>query len=151
MEFERFNGWLLLAHPHFEDQLAKLSNQVVQLAKKNPEGFLQHPKTKRLATLQKLVFEVIPKDPANSLWLQGNSLGEANRAWRRAKFLQQYRLFFRFDSKSKIIIYGWVNDENTLRAYESKSDAYLVFQNLLEKRTPPSNWDELLEQSNYLK
>ena len=27
----------------------------------------------------------------------------------------RFRLFFRFDSASKVIIYAWVNDENTLR------------------------------------
>jgi toxin YhaV len=151
LDFERYQGWLLLAHPHFEDQYAKWSNQVLGLARKDPDGFKSNPKTKRFATLEKLVFEVIPSDPANRLWLQGNTLGPENRAWRRAKFFQQYRLFFRYDSNAKIIIYGWINDEQTLRARQTKSDAYTVFQRMLESGNPPTDWDELLKSSNYLK
>lgn len=150
MSFERYNGWLLLAHPHFEDQWAKLCNEVSRLAAKDPAGYRTHQKTKKLATLEKLMFEVIPQDPANRLWLQGSSLGEENRAWKRAKFGQQYRLFFRFDSTAKIIIHGWINDEKTLRARQSKTDAYLIFQRMLEAGNPPSGWDELLLSSNYL-
>lgn len=150
MSFERYNGWLLLAHPHFEDQWAKLSNEVRGLAAKDPVGYRSHQKTKKLATLEKLMFEVIPQDPGNRLWLQGSSLGEENRAWKRAKFGQQYRLFFRFDSAAKIIIYGWINDEKTLRARQSKTDAYLIFQKMLESGNPPTSWDELLLSSNYL-
>jgi toxin YhaV len=150
VSFERYNGWLLLAHPHFQDQWAKLSNEVRRLAAKDPVGYRSHQKTKKLATLEKLMFEVIPQDPGNRLWLQGSSLGEENRAWKRAKFGQQYRLFFRFDSAAKIIIYGWINDEKTLRARQSKTDAYLIFQKMLESGNPPTSWDELLLSSNYL-
>lgn len=150
MSFERYNGWLLLAHPHFQDQWAKLSNEVHRLAAKDPTGYRSNQKTKRLATLEKLMFEVIPQDPGNRLWLQGSSLGEENRAWKRAEFGHQYRLFFRFDSAAKIIIYGWINDEKTLTARQSKTDAYLIFQKMLEAGNPPSNWDELLLSSNYL-
>lgn len=150
MGFERYNGWLLLAHPHFEDQFAKLKREVERLAVKQPESYRSHPKTKKLATLVKLVFDVIPSNPANSLWQQGNTLGPENRAWRRAKFSQQYRLFFRFDSKAKVIIYGWINDEQTLRARQSKNDAYVVFRSMLEAGHPPTDWSELLESSNYL-
>lgn len=47
--------------------------------------------------------------------------------WFRAKFFQQYRLFFCYHQASKIIVYAWVNIEATLRAYDSKTDAYQVF------------------------
>ena len=124
---------------------------MIALAAKDPAGYKSHFSTKRLATLEKLLFEVIPSDPSNKVWLQGNTLGQANRNWRRAKFLQQYRLFFRFDSKNKIVIYGWVNDENSLRARESKTDAYKIFESMLKSGNPPSGWDELLEASNFLK
>ena len=47
-------------------------------------------------------------------------LGAAHRHWRRAKFLQQYRLFFRLHTRSRLIVMGWVNDTDTKRAYDSK-------------------------------
>lgn len=148
--FDRYHGWLLLAHPHLEDQLSRWQNEVRKIIEKNPNDFATNKKVKRLATLERLLFEVIPANPESKLWLQGNTLGEANRAWRRAKFMEQYRLFFRFDSKAKIIIYGWVNDETTLRAYGSKNDAYLVFERMVSSGNPPTSWDELLEQSNFI-
>jgi len=148
---ERCNGWLLLAHPHFEDQLSHWTNEVRRLSEKHPARYLSHPKTKRLATVEKLVFEVIPADPNHKLWLQGNTLGPENRAWRRAKFGERYRLFFRFDSSAKIIIFGWINDDTSLRKQGSRTDAYTVFKKMLESGNPPSNWDELLEDSTSLR
>jgi toxin YhaV len=150
-QFERYNGWLLLAHPELEDQLSKLTTDVVRLQTRDPSGYQSSSKAKRLATLEKLIFEVIPSNPEAKLWLLGNSLGKTNRAWRRAVFLQQYRLFFRFDSRAKILVYGWVNDERTLRAYGSRTDAYAVFASRLESGNPPSEWDELLEQAQPLR
>ena len=50
------------------------------------------------------------------------TLGDAYRHWFRAKFFQQYRLFFRYHAASRIIVYAWVNDEDTRRAYESADD-----------------------------
>ena len=148
MTLARYLGWILLAHPHFEDQWSTLSNEVFRLASKNPETYRSHPKTKRLATLEKLIFEVIPGDPSNRLWLQGDTLGSENRSWRRAKFGERFRLFFRFDSASKIIVYGWMNDEQTLRARHSRKDAYSVFSSMLESGHPPSRWDELVDVSS---
>jgi len=47
--------------------------------------------------------------------------------------------FLRFDSKTWIIIFAWVNDENTLRSSGSKSDPYTVFQRMLERGHPPDD------------
>jgi toxin YhaV len=56
-------------------------------------------------------------------------------------------MFFRFDSDARIIIFGWVNNPDTLRDYDSKFDAYLVFAKMLGAGNPPANWDLLIEQS----
>jgi toxin YhaV len=53
-------------------------------------------------------------------------------------------LFFRFDSNTKIIIFSWVNDENSLRSSGSKSDPYAVFQKMLQRGHPPDDWAALL-------
>lgn len=147
MKLAQEQGWLLLAHPHFEDQYAIWSKQVSELERRKPDSYRNDERTQRLAALEKLVFEIIPNNPQSPRYLLGNSLGEQNRSWRRAKFGSQYRVFFRFDARSKIIIYGWVNTSDTERAYGSKSDAYLVFSKMLESGHPPTSWDELIEQS----
>lgn len=47
---------------------------------------------------------------------KGNTLGPEHRHWRRAKIGRRFRLFFRYDSRAKTIVFAWVNDEQTLRS-----------------------------------
>lgn len=141
------NGWTVFAHPLFLDQLDELTRQVEELRRKDPSGFIKKNATKRLAAIAKLAFEVIPQDPARSEYRQGNTLGEDHRHWFRAKFFQQYRIFFRYHAQSRVIVFAWVNDEDTKRAYESGDDAYKVFRKMLEGGHPPDDWDLLLAES----
>ena len=57
-------------------------------------------------------------------------------------------LFFRFHQESKIIVYAWVNDENTKRAYGSDTDAYQVFRRMLKNGNSPDDWLCLLDEAN---
>jgi len=41
-------------------------------------------------------------------------------------------------------VLAWVNDDSTLRAYESASDAYAVFRKMLKRGNPPDTWKDLL-------
>ena len=102
----------------------------------------------RLAAIAKLAFEVIPHDPVRAEYRQGNTLGDEHKHWFRAKFFQQYRLFFRYHASSKVIVYAWVNDDETKRAYESSDDAYRVFRKMLESGHPPDDWDQLLAEAH---
>src|SRR3989338_6070230 len=111
------NGWTLFTYPLFLDQLEALIQQVEGIRQKDPVGFTKKNATKRLAAIAKLAFEVIPQDPARPEYRQGNTLGEDHKHWFRAKFFQQYRLFFRYHAPSQVIVYAWVNDEDTKRAY----------------------------------
>lgn len=52
----------------------------------------------------------------------------------------RFRLFFRYSTSAKIIVFAWVNDETTLRIYGSKSDAYAVFRKMLDKGNPHDDW-----------
>ena len=142
------NGWCLLAHSLFLDQYENLMTEVETIRKSNPEHYKEKNSTKRLAAITKLIFEKIPQDPTLSEYRQGATLGDEYKHWFRAKFFQQYRLFFRYHLESKIIVYEWVNDENTKRAYNNKSDAYNVFKKMLNKGHPPDDWDELLKEAN---
>ena len=78
---------------------------------------------------------------------QGATLGSDRKHWFRAKFFQQYRLFFRYHAQAKMIVYAWVNDEDTKRAYQSSEDAYLVFRTMVERGHPPDDWEQLLRES----
>jgi toxin YhaV len=132
-----------MLHPLFLKQIEDTAQKVRADKQKDPASYKTKNAAKRLAAILKLSFESIPNDPANSIYRQGNTLGSNFTHWFRAKFFQQYRLFFRFDQASKIIIYAWVNDDKTKRAYGSKTDAYAVFGKMLTDGDPPNSWDEL--------
>ena len=140
------NGWKIYAHPVFIKQVENLISEVLKRKQKDPDTWQQKNCAKRLKAIFKLISEDIPNDPQGSQFQQGNTLGSAGTHWFRAKFFQQYRLFFRFDSNAKVILLAWVNDEKTLRAYDSKSDAYTVFQKMFTNGTPPNNFDDLLAE-----
>lgn len=141
------HGWRVFGHPLFLAQLEALVQQVEALKQKDPAGYTKKNPTKRLAAITKLAFEVIPQDPTRPEYRQGDTLGAAHAHWFRAKFFQQYRLFFRYHASSKVIVFAWVNDEGTRRAYESKDDAYRVFRRMLKRGHPPDDWDQLLAEA----
>ena len=141
------NGWSIFAHPLFLDQIESLESQVEAQRRKDSVNYLKKNASKRLAAIFKLAFEVIPQDPTLSAYRQGSTLGAHHKHWFRAKFFQQYRLFFRFHSQSRIIVYAWVNDEASKRAYSSKTDAYRVFERMLASGRPPNDWNALLAQA----
>lgn len=141
------HGWTLVAHPLFLGQIQALTSQVEALKQKDPVGYVKKNAAKRLAAINKLAFDVIPQDPTRPEYRQGNTLGSEHAHWFRAKFFQQYRLFFRYHAASKLIVYAWVNDEDTKRAYESNDDAYRVFRKMLASGHPPDDWEQLLAAS----
>jgi toxin YhaV len=142
------NGWSIFPHPAFIEQFSDLLQQVQTLKKRHPDSYTQKNATKRLAAIWKLLTKVIPADPTADQFRLGNTLGAQYRHWFRAKFFQQYRLFFRYHEASKVIVIGWVNDSDTLRAYDSKDDAYAVFYRMLGAGNPPDSWDKLLKEAH---
>ena len=141
------NGWTLFAHPLFLAQLETLINEVETLKKKDPDRYQQKNASKRLAAISRLAFDVIPQEPSRPEYRQGTTLGDQHKHWFRAKFFHQYRLFFRYHAASKIIVYAWVNDDSSKRAYDSNDDAYRVFRKMLDSGHPPDDWDALLKQA----
>ena len=145
------NGWTHYALPMFARQLERLTERVEALAANDPTGYSEQPSAKLLITIRRIILEKIPRDPNAAEFRQGNTLGADNRHWFRAKFHQRYRLFYRFSSKEKVIVYSWMNDEQTLRKSGSKTDPYRVFRSLLEAGDPPASMEQLLARSSQLK
>lgn len=143
------DGWTIFAHPLLLDQLERATAAIETAKAADPKGYRGTPQAKLLAMLVKLLFETIPADPARPDYRQGDTLGRARKHWFRAKFgTGRFRLFFRYDSKTKVIIFVWVNDERTLRSYGAKTDAYRVFKGMLDKGNPPDDWTSLLAASS---
>jgi toxin YhaV len=145
------NGWRLFQYPLFENQLKNLTEAVEELSITQPDTYREHPKAKLLATIHRPVTEIIPQDPNAPEFRQGDTLGPDNRHWFRAKFHQRYRLFFRFSTKDRVIVYVWINDEFTLRKAGSKSDPYAVFKSMLNAGDPPRTLEALLKRAKELR
>ena len=141
------NGWTIFAHPLFLEEVELLIEQVDLIKTNDPIHYTRKNATRRLAAIARLAFDIIPQDPTRPGYRQGSTLGNNRKHWFRAKFFQRYRLFFRFDSAAKIIVYAWVNDEKSERAYGRKTDAYYVFEKMLDSGDPPDNWSQLLNEA----
>ena len=141
------HGWNLLFHDGLIEQLQKLQAAAHRAQAQDPQGFESNANVKLFNALAQLILETVPSDPSREAYRQGNTMGPTYRHWRRAKIGQRFRLFFRFDSKTRIIIFAWVNDENTLRSCGSRSDPYAVFQKMLQRGQPPDDWAALMSAS----
>lgn len=143
------NGWTILAHPLFLDQWEKLIAAVEARKAKTPDEYQKSADAKLLAALVQLVSQNVPSDPTAAIYRQGATLGEDRKHWFRAKFGNgRFRLFFRYSSAQKVIIFAWVNDETTLRTYGARTDAYRVFKSMLDDGNPPDNWDALYKAAS---
>ena len=129
-------------------QLEKLAAAVAKDKNSDPKNFGKKANAKLLKAISGVAFERIPADPTSQRFRLGGTLGPENKHWFRDKFGNgRFRLFFRFDTRSKVIVYAWVNDENSLREYGARTDAYAVFAKMLKKDNPPGTWGELLAAS----
>ena len=138
------HGWTLLFHDCVIEQMQKLYVAAQRAEQNDPIGVASNANVKLFRALSQLVLEIVPGEPARDEYRQGNTLGPEYRHWRRAKIGRRFRLFFRYDSRAKVIVYAWVNDEQTLRSSGSKSDPYAVFEKMLGRGNPPDDWDALV-------
>ena len=120
--------------------------QVEKAKRKDPAGYKKKRAAKLLAAVLMVAFEDIPGDPSREIYRQGDTLGDDHKHWFRAKFLQQFRLFFRYQQSgtTKIIVLAWVNDDSILRAYGRATDAYAMFRKMLARGNPPDDRNALL-------
>jgi toxin YhaV len=134
------DGWNLLFHDCLIEQLRKLEASVQRARKQDPQGFEANANVKLFTALARLMLETVPSGPDREEYRQGNTMGAPFRHWRRAKMGRRFRVFFRFDARSKVIVFAWVNDENTLRSSGSKTDHYAVFRKMLQRGHPADDW-----------
>lgn len=143
------NGWTLMVHELFAVQYAELVAAVEKERARDPGEYLHSQAAKRLKAVSDLVRVKVPANPLNPDYRQGHTLGDGHTHWFRAKFGNgRYRLFFRFSSATKVIIFVWFNDQQTLRTYRSKTDAYAVFEQMLHSGNPPDDFAALKKQAH---
>jgi toxin YhaV len=135
------HGWRLVGHPLLLDQPDKLIAAAERARQSDPPGWQGNAKVKLLATLRDLMLDRVPRDQLAAEFRQGNTLGPAHRHWFRAN---RFRLFFRVDSASRIVVYVWVNDRDTPRKAGAASDPYAVLARMLGHGNPPDDWPKVL-------
>jgi toxin YhaV len=139
------HGWRLASHPLLLDQFDKLIAAAERARRSDPARWQGNANVKLLANLRDLMLDRMPRDPLAAEFRQGNTLGPTHRHWFRAKFgANRFRLFFRADSASRIIVFTWVNDRETLPTAGAASDPYAVFARMLAHGNPPDAWPKLL-------
>ena len=141
------HGWTLLFHDCLVEQLQRLASASDRARKADPKGFEGNANVKLFRALSRLILDVVPGDPSRDDYRQGKTMGMAYRHWRRAKIGRRFRLFFRYGSKAKVIVFAWVNDQQTLRSAGAKSDPSVVFRKMLESGNPPDDWAVLVAAS----
>jgi len=141
------HGWTLLFHEGVIEQLRRLQAAAERAERNVPLGFAQNANVKLFRALSHLILDGVPSNPSRDEFRQGNTLGSAFRHWRRAKIGRRFRLFFRYDSPGRVIVFAWVNDAQTLRPAGSKSDPYAAFEKMLGRGNPPDDWAALLAES----
>src|SRR5215208_3042857 len=147
----QINGWTLHIWSELDARYASLRREVERLRAADPGGYRHAPATKVLAMLSALMFREIPADPGAREYRQGHTLGDDFAHWQRAKFFRRFRLFFRYRTDRRAIVYVWLNDENTLRKAGAATDPYAVFAGMLGRGSPPDDFDSLLRTSRAMR
>jgi toxin YhaV len=141
------NGWTLLFHSCMTEHVRAMADSALKALKADPAGAPENMHVKLFAAVAKLVLDVIPQDPSRREYRQGDTLGDEYKHWFRAKFFQRFRLFFRYQTKGKVIVFAWVNDLGTQRQSGGRNDLYAVFRGMLRRGNPPDDWDKLVKAS----
>jgi len=133
----------------FYKRLKELYAYTLKLKEQDPENYHHNAIAKLFAHVIKAI-ESISQDPTDSRYILGKSLGPKHKDWRRDKHdvPPRYRLFFKFFSSEKEIIFAWLNDAQTLRKEGSKSDPYVLFKRMLDRYEVPSDKEKLKENSH---
>ena len=142
------NGWSLYTHPAFNEYMRKLAIAVRKIKERSPDSWERSNIVSLYKAIARSCLVEIPNDPSDSRYRQGNTLGKTYKHWFRAKPANRHRLFFRYDRKSRVIAYAWINGPKQLRAAGSKRDPYVVFAKLLERGEIPDSWEALLKSCN---
>ncbi len=141
------HGWTIFFHACIVEQLKKVRQAAERAMAADSQGTETNSRVKFFRAVSHLILDVVPSAPSRAEYRQGKTLGWAHRHWRRAKIGRRFRIFFRYDSKSRIIVFAWINDENTLRSAGGKKDPYVVFRRMLKRGHPPEDWDKLMAAS----
>ena len=144
------HSWNLLFHEGLIEQLQKLQTAAQKAQTQDTQGFESNANVKLFNALAQLMLETVPSDPNRDEYRQGNTMGPAFRHWRRAKLGRRFRLFFRFDSKTRIIIFMAMMEAQTYLAKRQARADLNAFDAVMARTggEPPREGDRILPAQN---
>ena len=144
------HSWNLLFHDGLIEQLQKLQTAAQKAQTQDTQGFESNANVKLFNALAQLMLETVPSDPSRDEYRQGNTMGPAFRHWRRAKLGRRFRLFFRFDSKTRIIIFMAMMEAQTYLAKRQARADLNAFDAVMARTggEPPREGDRILPAQN---
>lgn len=105
------HGWTLLFHDRVIEQLRGLQARSERAAQGTPQGREANANLGLFRPLSRLILEVVPRDPSRDAYLPDNMQGLMGGYWRRVEIGRRRWLFFRYDSKAKVIVFAWLHEE----------------------------------------
>ncbi|MBI3296873.1 MAG: type II toxin-antitoxin system YhaV family toxin [Elusimicrobia bacterium] len=122
--------YLLRYHDVYADRVEELKTRVRRLKERlPPEEFTRH-ETVKLAMRVREAESEVAEDPDRPEYLLRDEL----RKFRRYKRgLGRYRIIYCFSNKPPIIVFLYLNTEDTLRKAGSSKDPYEEFKSLLRR------------------
>ena len=143
------HGWQIWFGELFDARWRAQRDRVKHLKTELDEShFASHPDVKLFAALVHVVHEAVPRNPEHPDFRLGKTLGDRFTGWRRVKrhgLPDRMRLFFKFSSTHKAIVFVWLNDADTLRKDGASADPYAIFRRRLEAGNPPDDFNDLLK------
>jgi toxin YhaV len=101
---------MLLFHDQVLERLSRLHSAALRAERHDPAGFDDRAAALLFGELSQILLKSVPADPSRSDYRQGGALGTTHRHWRQANVGRRPGVFFRFDSRSRVIVYGWICD-----------------------------------------
>lgn len=103
------HGWILLFHERVVKQMRRLQTAADRAQRTGAPGSVErNANLKLFQILSHLMLETIPSNPTRDEYHQCDTSESAHRCWRRAKIGQRIRLFFRYDSKARTVVFGLI-------------------------------------------
>ncbi len=133
------HGWTLLFHDHVIEQLRGLQARAERAKQDDPQGCEGYANLGLFQTLSRLILEVVPRNPSRDAYVPDSMQGQIGGHWRRVEIGRSFRLFFRYDSKARVIVFARVHEEQALRSAVSKSVHAATFAKKIGHGNPPDD------------
>lgn len=102
------NGWKLVFHPCLVAQARRLVALGTEEGRRNATDPDPDREAYRLllAALSHAIYVAVPRDPGAPEFRLSADFGPGLGKWRRVRFAGRFRLFFRYDSRARVIFYA---------------------------------------------